>query len=81
MNNEDMKAALHSWMADAQMRLVQDYVSRGRHFEHTPEEVLAGDWVELIRAWAAAPEEEQDLRRRDLEAEYSLRGCNLPTSV
>lgn len=78
MGDQDMKAALHSWMADAQLRVIQDYVSRGRHLNHTPEETLAGDWVELMRAWAAAPEKGQDPRRRDIEAEYSLRGMQPP---
>jgi hypothetical protein len=65
-------------MADAQLRLIQDYVSRGRHLEHTLEEILAGDWVSLMRAWAGAPEEGQDPRRRDIESEYSLRGLQPP---
>ena len=78
MGDQDMKAALHAWMADAQLRVIQDYVSRGRHLEHTPEETLAGEWVALMRAWAAAPEEGQDPRRRDIEAEYSLRGVQPP---
>ena len=60
MNDEEMKAALDSWMANAQMRLVQDYVNRGRRYEHTPEATLANDWVDLMRAWAAAPEKGQD---------------------
>jgi hypothetical protein len=78
MGDQDMKAALHSWMADAQLRVIQDYVSRGRYLEHTPEETLAGDWVELMRAWAATPEKGQDPRRRDIESEYSLRGVQPP---
>jgi hypothetical protein len=78
MSDKDVEAALHSWIADAQMRLIQDYVSRGRLLEHTPVETLAEDWVELIRAWAAAPEKGQDPRRRDIEAEYSLRGAQPP---
>ena len=73
-----MKAALDSWIANAQMQLVQDYVNRGRHFEHRPQEVLAEDWVSLMRAWAAAPEKGQDPRRRDIEAEYSLRAVQPP---
>jgi hypothetical protein len=59
------------------MRSVQDYMSRGRHFEHTPQVILAEDWVSLMRAWAAAPEEGQD-SRRDIEAEYSLRCVQPP---
>ncbi len=78
MNDEDMQHAVQSWMAEAQMRLIQDYVSRGRHLEHTPEETLAEDWVALMRAWAAAPEKGQDPRRRDIEAEYSLRSVQPP---
>ena len=78
MNDEEMKAALDSWMANAQMRLVQDYVNRGRRYEHTPEATLANDWVDLMRAWAAAPEKGQDPRRRDIEAEYSLRAMQPP---
>ncbi len=78
MGDQDMKAALHSWMADTQLRVIQDYVSRGRHLEHTPEETLAGDWVELVRAWAARPENGQDPKRRDIESEYSLRGLQPP---
>ncbi len=53
-------------------------MSRGRHFEHTPQQILAEDWVSLMRAWVAAPEEGQDPRRRDIEAEYSLRGVQPP---
>ena len=78
MGDQDMKAALHTWMADAQLRVIQDYVSRGRHLEHTPEETLASDWVRLMRAWAAAPRKGQDPRRRDIESEYSLRGVQPP---
>ncbi len=78
MTARDMQNAVHSWMAEAQMRMLQDYVNRGRHLEHTPEEILAEDWVNLIRAWAAAPEKGQDPRRRDIEAEYSLRGVQPP---
>ena len=62
MNDEDMQSAVHSWMAKAQMRLVQDYVSRNRLLENTPEETLANEWVALMRAWAAAPEKAQDPR-------------------
>jgi hypothetical protein len=78
MNDEGMKDALASWMANAQMRLIQDYVNRGRPYEHTPEETLANEWVDLMRAWAAAPEKGQDPKRRDIEAEYSLRGVQPP---
>jgi len=78
MNNQDMKAALDSWIANAQMQLVQNYVSRGQRYEHTPQEALARDWVDLMRAWAAAPENGQDPKRRDIEAEYSLRGLQPP---
>ena len=78
MGDQDIEAALHAWMADAQLRVIQDYVSRGRHLEHTPEETLARDWVELMRAWTAAPEKGQDPRRRDIESEYSLRGLQPP---
>jgi hypothetical protein len=78
MSIHDMEVALHSWMADAQLRVIQDYVSRGRPLEHTPVETLAGDWVALMRAWAAAPEKGQDPRRSDIEAEYSLRGAQPP---
>ena len=78
MTDKDIQTAVHSWMAEAQMRLVQDYVNRGRQLEHTPEETLAEDWVSLMRAWAAAPESGQDPRRRDIEAEYSLRGVQPP---
>ncbi len=78
MGDQDVKAALHSWIADAQIRLIQDYVNRGRPLEHSPVETLAEDWVALMRAWAAAPEKGQDPRRRDIEAEYSLRGVQPP---
>ncbi len=78
MTARDMQNAVHSWMAEAQMRMLQDYVNRGQHLEHTPEEILAEDWINLIRAWAAAPGKGQDLRRRDIEAEYSLRGVQPP---
>jgi hypothetical protein len=81
MGDKDMKDALHSWMADAQLRVIQDYVSRGRRLEHTPEEALARDWVELMRAWAAAPEKGQDPKRRDIESEYSLRGLQPPCEL
>ena len=57
---------------------VSDYVSRGRHLEHTPVEALAGAWMNLIRVWAAAPEKEPDIRLVDIEAEYSLRGLEPP---
>jgi len=60
------------------MQAVQDYVSRGRRLEHTPEEALAGEWIHLIRAWAKAPEMGHDPRRVDIEAEYSLRGLKPP---
>jgi hypothetical protein len=76
--SDDVKAAVQSWMAETQMRAVQDYVSRGRHLERTPEEALAGAWISLMRAWAAAPEKGQDSRRMDIEAEYSLRSLKPP---
>ncbi len=78
MGDQDMKAALHSWMADTQLRVMQEYVSRGRHLNHTLEETLARDWIDLMRAWATAPEKGQDPRRRDIEAEYSLRCVQPP---
>jgi hypothetical protein len=35
--SDDVKTAVQSWGAETQMRAVQDYVSRGRRLEHTPE--------------------------------------------
>jgi hypothetical protein len=61
--------------------MLQDYVNRGRLLENIPEETLAEDWVSLMRAWAAAPEIGQDPRRRDIEAEYSLRGVQPPYAL
>ena len=78
MPRNDGTAAVQSWLAEAQMRKVQDYVNRGRELEHTAEKDLAGEWVELMRAWAASDKVEQDLRRIDIEAEYSLRGRKPP---
>jgi hypothetical protein len=78
MSIQDMEVALHSWMADAQLRVTQNYVSSGRYLEHTPVETLASEWVNLMQAWAAAPEKGQDPRRRDIEAEYSLRSMQPP---
>jgi hypothetical protein len=37
-------------------------------------QLQTGAWIGLMRAWAKAPEKEQDPRRVDIEAEYSLRG-------
>jgi hypothetical protein len=81
VNDKDMQNAVHSWMAEAQMRMIQNYVNRGRLLENIPEETLAEDWVSLMRAWAAAPEMGQDPRRRDIEAEYSLRGVQPPYAL
>ncbi len=78
MGKNDGTAAVQSWLAQAQMRKVEDYVSRGREFEHTSEKDLAAAWVDLMRAWAASPKVEQDLRRIDIEVEYSLRGVKPP---
>ena len=50
--SEDVKAAVQSWIAKTQMRAIQDYVSRGRRLEHSPEEALAGAWIALMRARA-----------------------------
>jgi len=74
----DDKASVQAWLAEAQTRKVQDYVNRGREFEHTPEQDLAAAWVDLMRAWAASDQTEQELRRIDIEAEYSLRGLKPP---
>jgi hypothetical protein len=52
VSDDDVKTAVQSWTAETQMRAVQDYVSRGRPLEHSPEEALAGAWVGLVRAWA-----------------------------
>ena len=78
MSDDDVKTAVQSWIAETQMRAVQDYVSRGRHLERSPEEALAGAWIGLMRAWVKAPGKEQDPRRADIEAEYSLRGLKPP---
>jgi hypothetical protein len=78
MPKNDGTAAVQSWLAEAQMRKVQSYVTRGREFEHTPEQDLAAAWVDLMRAWAASDQTEQELRRIDIEAEYSLRGLKPP---
>ena len=78
MSNDDVTTAVQSWFAETQMRAVQDYVSRSRHLERTPEEALAGAWIGLMRAWVKAPEKGQDLRRVDIESEYSLRGLKPP---
>jgi hypothetical protein len=76
--SDNAKTAVQSSRAETQMRAIQDYVSRGRRLEHTPEEALAGAWVGLMRAWATNPEKGQDPRRVDIEAEYSLRGLKPP---
>jgi hypothetical protein len=78
MNEDELKAGVHTWIAETQMRAVQDYVSRGRRLEQSPEEALAAAWIALMRAWAKAPEKGQDPRRVDIEAEYSLRGLKPP---
>jgi hypothetical protein len=76
--SDDVKTAVQSWITETQMQAVQDYVSRGRRLEHSPEEALAGAWIHLIRAWAKAPGMGHDPRRVDIEAEYSLRGLKPP---
>jgi hypothetical protein len=78
VSDDDVKTAVQSWIAESQMGAVQDYVSRGRHLERSPEEALAGAWISLMRAWVKAPEKGQDPRRVDIEAEYSLRGLKPP---
>jgi hypothetical protein len=78
VSDDDVKTAVQSWIAETQMRAVQDYVSRGRRLEHSPEEALAGAWIGLMRAWVKAPEKGQDPRRADIEAEYFLRGLKPP---
>ena len=75
---EDVKIAVQPGTAETQMRGVQDYVSRGRHLEHTPEVALAGAWISLRRAWATSTRQLQDTRLIDIEAEYSLRGLKPP---
>ncbi|GEO19363.1 hypothetical protein MAE02_70590 [Microvirga aerophila] len=42
--SNDVETAVQSWIAETQMRTVQDYMSRGRRLEHSPEEALAGAW-------------------------------------
>jgi hypothetical protein len=76
--SDDVKTAVQSWIAESQMRAVQDYVSRGRRLEHSPEEALTGAWIALMRAWAKAPDMGHEPRRVDIEAEYSLRGLKPP---
>lgn len=74
MTENDVRAATESWLAENRMREVQDYISRGRSLEHTSIDELAGEWVSLIRAWAADLRHAHDRRRADIEAEYQLRG-------
>ncbi|WP_114947355.1 hypothetical protein [Microvirga calopogonii] len=76
--SDDVKTAVQSWIAENQMQAVQDYVSRGRRLEHSPEEALAAAWIVLMRAWAKAPGMGHEPRRIDIEAEYSLRGLKPP---
>jgi hypothetical protein len=76
--SEDVKTAVQSRTAETQMRTVQDYVSRGRRLEHTPDEALAAAWISLGRARATSTRQLQDNRLKDIEAEYSLRGLKPP---
>jgi hypothetical protein len=76
--SDDVEIAVQSRTAETQMRTIQDYVSRGRHLEHTPEEALAGAWISLRRARATSTRQLQDTRLKDIEAEYSLRGLKPP---
>jgi hypothetical protein len=78
MNEDELKAGFHSWLADGPMQHVGDYASRGRSFEKTPIDQLQGEWVLLIRAWATNPHEYNNPRRADIEAEFTLRGLKPP---
>jgi hypothetical protein len=76
--SDDVEIAVQSWRAERQMRAVQDYVSRGRRLEHSPEEALAAAWISLRRARATSTKQLQDTRLKDIQAENSLRGLNPP---
>jgi hypothetical protein len=67
--SDDVKTAVQSWSAETQMRAVQDYVSRGRRLEHSPEVALAAAWISLRRARATSTRQLQDTRLKDIEAE------------
>jgi hypothetical protein len=81
MTEINVRAATESWLAENRMKEVQDYISRGRSLECTSIDELAGEWVSLIREWAADLRRAQDRRRADIEAEYQLRGLEKPYEI
>jgi hypothetical protein len=78
MNDNEFKAGFHSWLAEGRMQLVQDYSSRGRSLEGVPTDQLRGEWVALMRAWVTNPHEFRNLKRADIESEFTLRGLEPP---
>jgi hypothetical protein len=78
MNEDEMKAAVQSWLAEDQMQAVRDYVSRGRSLERVPTDQLNSEWAGLMRDWAANPRQPINPRRTDIEAELTLRGLEPP---
>jgi hypothetical protein len=78
MTEDEMKAGFNSWIAEGRMQHVRDYAGRGRSFEKTPIDQLQGEWVALVRAWATNPQEHNNPRRADIEAELALRGLEPP---
>jgi hypothetical protein len=78
MNDNEFKAGFHSWLAEGRMQSVRDYAGRGRSFEKAPIDRLQGEWVALMRAWVFNPHEYNNPRRADIEAEFTIRGLDLP---
>lgn len=78
MNEDELKAGVHSWLAENQMQDVRNYVSRGRSFESASIDQLNSEWVALMRDWAADPRQSKNPRRTDIESEMTLRGLEPP---
>jgi hypothetical protein len=77
-DDDAVKNAPHALIAEARTQMIQEYVGSGRHLKRSSEEALAGAWVNLMRAWAAARQMVIDHRRRAFEAEYALRSQKPP---
>lgn len=78
MNEGDLDAGVRSFLAEKEMQEVRSYVSRGRSLRSVATDHLSGEWVSLVREWAADPRQPTNIRRDDIQAELTLRGIEPP---
>ena len=72
----------HHVLAKALLDLAEDYIARGRKFQHVSLEELQQRFIEGMNQWANFPERfDGRLDLRDVIAEYRLRGINEPLEL